>query len=224
MPTPVIPYTEPDNAQTAIAIQSQLRSQVKLTDDFAPIQRVAGVDVGFEDEGKTARAAIVVLNLADLSVVESTIARRPTVFPYIPGLLAFREVPVVLDALAKLQHDPDILLCDGNGYIHPRRFGIACHLGVLLDMPSIGVAKSHYIGTHAPVGDNAGDWQPIIHQDETIGAIVRNRDRVRPIYVSTGHRISLTSAIDLVRRCTTQYRLPETTRLADRLSKQNGVI
>jgi deoxyribonuclease V len=221
---PVIPHIVPPDAKAAIAQQELLRSRVILADDFPPINWIAGVDVGFEDEGKTARAAIVTLRLDDLSVVESAIARLPVTFPYVPGLLAFREIPVVLDALAKLQQRPDVLLCDGNGYIHPRRFGIACHLGVLLDMPAIGVAKSYFIGEHEPLGETAGDWQPLIHKDETVGAILRNRDGVKPIYVSCGHRVSLNSAIDLVRRCTTKYRLPETTRLSDRLSKQDGVI
>ncbi|MFM2429958.1 MAG: deoxyribonuclease [Cyanobacteriota bacterium] len=221
---PVIDYIHPADAKAAIAMQLELRDQIALTDDFGPVQHVAGVDVGFEDQGATVRAAVVVLKFPELTVVDSTIARQPTGFPYIPGLLSFREIPVLLEALGQITVRPDVILVDGNGYIHPRRFGLACHLGLLLNHPTIGVAKSHFIGEHGPLGDRAGDWQPLLHQGETIGAILRNRDRVKPIYVSSGHRISLTSAIDLVRRCSTRYRLPETTRLADRLSKRDGVL
>ncbi|MBE9028467.1 deoxyribonuclease V [filamentous cyanobacterium LEGE 11480] len=221
---PVLEYRHPENAKAAIALQEELRQQISLQDDFGDVQLVAGVDVGFEDQGATVRAAVVVLQLPGLAVVESAIARRPTAFPYIPGLLSFREIPVLLDVLAKLKTTPDLILCDGNGYIHPRRFGLACHLGLLLDHPTIGVAKSRFLGEHPALGEVAGDWQPITHQGETIGAIVRNRTNVRPIYVSSGHRVGLASAIKFVRQCSTKYRLPETTRLADRLSKQDGVL
>ncbi len=221
---PVFEYIQPENPQAAIALQEELRQRVIRQDTFGDVQLVAGVDVGFEDQGATARAAVVVLQFPELTVVESAIARRPTTFPYIPGLLSFRELPVLLDAVEKLTTTPDLLLCDGNGYIHPRRLGIASHLGILLDQPTIGIAKSHFLGKHDPVGETAGDWQPITHKGEIIGAIVRNRTNIRPVYVSSGHRISLESAIYFVRQCTTKYRLPETTRLADRLSKQNGTL
>jgi deoxyribonuclease V len=221
---PVFEHIQPTDAKAAIALQLELRDRVSLVDDFGPVHHVAGVDVGFEDDGATVRAAVVVLKFPELTVVDSTIARRPTAFPYIPGLLAFREIPVLLDAVAQVQVRPDVILVDGSGYIHPRRFGLACHLGLLLDHPTIGVAKTPYIGTHEPLGDQAGDWQPLIDRGETIGAILRNRERVKPIYVSSGHRVGLMSAIDLVRRCSTRYRLPETTRLADRLSKRDGAL
>jgi deoxyribonuclease V len=221
---PVFEHIQPSSPQAAIALQRELRSQISLQDDFGFVNLVAGVDVGFEDAGATVRAAAVVLKFPTLTVVESAIARLPTAFPYIPGLLSFREIPVLLEAIAKLQTHPDLILVDGNGYIHPRRFGLACHLGLLLDHPTIGVAKNYYLGEHEPLGETAGDWQPIVHQDETIGAIVRNRTNVKPIYVSSGHRVSLKSAIQFVRACTTKYRLPETTRLADQLSKKDGAI
>jgi deoxyribonuclease V len=221
---PVFDYVQPNSPKAAIVLQQELRSQISLQDDFGFVNLVAGVDVGFEDAGATVRAAVVVLKFPTLTVVESVIARLPTAFPYIPGLLSFREIPVLLEAIAKLQTHPDLILVDGNGYIHPRRFGLACHLGLILDHPTIGVAKNRYLGEHEPLGETVGDWQPIVHQDETIGAIVRNRTNVKPIYVSSGHRVSLKSAIQFVRACTTQYRLPETTRLADRLSKQNGTL
>jgi deoxyribonuclease V len=221
---PVFEYIQPENPKAAIALQMELRQRVSLQDEFGDVQLVAGVDVGFEDQGATARAAVVVLKLPELTVVESAIARHPTTFPYIPGLLSFREIPVLLNALAQLQTVPDLLMCDGNGYIHPRRLGIASHLGILLDHPTIGVAKSYFLGEHDPVSETAGAWQPITHQGETIGAIVRNRTHVRPIYISSGHRVSLKTATQFVRQCTTKYRLPEPTRLADRLSKRNGVL
>jgi deoxyribonuclease V len=204
----------------AITIQEQLQKEVitenKLTE---PVQYVAGVDMGFEDNGTISRAAVAVLSFPDLQVKETAIAKRPTSFPYIPGFLSFREIPAVLDALEKVSIIPDLILCDGQGIAHPRRFGIACHLGVLIDIPTIGVAKSLLIGKHEELPESQGSWQPLIHQGETIGAVLRTRDSVKPVYVSSGHRVSLSTAIDYVLRCTSKYRLPETTRIADRLSK-----
>lgn len=202
----------------AIALQQQLRDAVVVEDAFGDVRHVAGVDVGFEDGGATSRAAVVVLDFPALTVSDQALCRMPTSFPYIPGLLSFREAPAVLQALGQLARPPDLLLCDGVGYAHPRRFGLACHLGVLSGLPSIGVAKSPYIGTHAPVADERGAWQPLLDHGETIGAVLRTRPRVSPIYVSTGHRISLPSAIDFVLRCTLKYRLPETTRRAHNLA------
>ncbi|MDY6936538.1 MAG: deoxyribonuclease V [Cyanobacteriota bacterium] len=205
--------------EAAIALQQKLAAEVILEDKLGKLQYVAGVDVGYEQENTVSRAAVAVLSFPDLQRQESAIARRPTTFPYIPGFLSFREVPVVLDALEKLTIAPDLLLCDGQGYAHPRRFGFACHLGVLVDIPAIGVAKSRFIGEHDELPESRGSWQPLRHDGETIGAILRTRTGVKPIYVSIGHRISLKTAIDCVLRCTPQYRLPETTRQADRLSK-----
>jgi len=202
----------------AIALQQQLREKVVVEDAFGDVRLVAGVDVGFEDGGATTRAAVVVLDFPALTVSDQALSRRPTSFPYIPGLLSFREAPAVLQALGQLTKQPDLLLCDGVGYAHPRRFGLACHLGVLSGLPSIGVAKSPYIGIHAPVPDERGAWQPLHDRGETIGAVLRTRPHVRPIYVSIGHRISLPSAIDFVLRCTLRYRLPETTRRAHHLA------
>lgn len=204
--------------EQAIALQQSLKSEIVTTDQLGPVHWVAGIDVGFEDEGQTTRAAVVVLSFPDLQVVEQAIARCPTTFPYVPGLLSFREVPAVLEALAQLVRTPDLLLCDGMGTAHPRRFGIACHLGLLTGLPSIGVGKSRLVGTHAEVPNNRGAWVPLIHQGETIGAVVRTRVGVKPLYISPGHRISLTTAIDYVMRCTTRYRLPETTRYAHNLA------
>ncbi|HEY9737337.1 MAG TPA: deoxyribonuclease V [Trichocoleus sp.] len=217
--TPADAMPWPTTPADAIALQQQLRSQV-ITEDHLPepVRYVAGVDAGFEEGGTITRAAVVVLRFPELVPVEEALVRRPTTFPYVPGLLSFREVPAVLDALAQLQTRPDLILCDGQGTAHPRRVGIACHLGLLVDLPTIGVAKSRLVGTHEPVPEARGSWVPLMDKRDRIGAVLRNRDRVNPLYISPGHRISLETALDYVQRCTTRYRLPETTRLADRLA------
>ncbi|PAX52327.1 deoxyribonuclease V [Brunnivagina elsteri] len=203
----------------AIAIQEQLNKEVITEDKLKDkIEFVAGVDMGFEEDNTVSRAAVAVLRYSDLEVLETSIAYRPTTFPYIPGFLSFREIPAVLDALEKLEMTPDIILCDGQGIAHPRRFGIASHLGVLLDMPTIGVAKSLLVGKHEPLSEEKGNWQPLIYQGETVGAALRTRTGVKPVYISSGHRISLETAIAIVLHCTPKYRLPETTRVADKLA------
>ena len=208
----------PQTTQEAIKIQQQLRSEVIVEDRLPEVRYVAGVDVGYDVANSITRAAVAVLSFPHLQLHSSAIALQPTTFPYIPGFLSFREVPAILEALEKLPVTPDLLLCDGQGLAHPRRFGLACHLGVLTNIPAIGVAKTRFIGEHDPVPVDRGSWQPLRHQGETIGAVLRTRVGVKPIYISAGHRISLTSAIDYVLRCTPKYRLPETTRLADRLA------
>ncbi|MBC6475976.1 MAG: deoxyribonuclease V [Hormoscilla sp. GM102CHS1] len=210
----------PTSTQSATAIQQQLVPEVITTDQLESVQYVAGVDVGFVDDGATSRAAVAVLSFPSLELSEQAIAQRPTQFPYVPGFLSFREIPPVLEALEKLNTTPDLILCDGQGLAHPRRFGLACHLGVLTDIPTIGVAKSRLIGTHAELPVEKGSWQPLIHEQEIIGAVLRTRSTVKPLYVSIGHRVSLPTAIDYVLRCTRSYRLPETTRIADRLASR----
>jgi deoxyribonuclease V len=205
-------------AEAATEIQQILRREVITQDQLGEIRFVAGVDVGFEASGTVTRAAVAVLSLSDLTLCDRAIARRPTVFPYIPGFLSFREVPAVLDALQQLTVIPDLLLCDGQGFAHPRRFGIACHLGLLTDLPAIGVAKSILVGKHADVPEERGAWQPMIHKGETIGVALKTRPNTKPVYISAGHRISLETAIAYVMRCTTRYRLPETTRAAHNLA------
>jgi len=206
--------------QEAIAIQQELRSRVTCQDEFRTIQQVAGVDAGFEERGSITRAAVAALSFPSLQVQETAIVRRPTSFPYVPGLLSFREVPAILEAMAQLAYPPDLLLCDGQGYAHPRRFGFACHLGVLCDLPSIGVAKSRLIGEHAQVGEERGAWQPLLDRDEVIGAALRTQRRTRLLYVSTGHRIRLDTAIELVLQCTPRFRLPEPIRQAHCLASE----
>lgn len=238
-------------------MQERLRGEVETRDRLGRIGTVAGVDVGFEKHGTVTRAAVVLLDFPGLTPVAQAVARRPTCFPYVPGYLSFREVPAVLAAMQQLPRRPDLLLCDGQGLAHPRRFGLACHLGLLLDIPSIGVAKSRLIGTHGKVPDRKGAWVPLFDDPsrpslllpgerepsprplprkrdgevshdrsrgalrahrEIIGAVLRTRAGVKPLYVSVGHRISLDSAIACVLRCTRGLRLPETTRHAHRLA------
>jgi len=201
-------------------IQQDLKGRVVREDDLGAVRYVAGTDVAFEQGLKTTKGAVAVLSFPDLELEEYALARRRTSFPYVPGLLSFREIPVLLEAIDKLHRAPDLVLCDGQGYAHPRRFGLACHLGVLTGLPTIGVAKSRLIGSHADVPENKGDWTPLMDGEERIGAVLRTRVGVRPLFVSTGHRVSLETAIGYTLACLTRYRLPETTRWADRLAGQ----
>ena len=212
------PNLWPHTVQEAIAIQNTLRDKVITEDHTARVHHVGGVDVGFERDNTVVRAAAVVLNFPGLELVDSALARAPVTFPYVPGLLSFRELPAVLEALKLLKITPDLILCDGQGIAHPRRIGIASHLGVLTDIPTIGVAKSLLIGTHEQLPSERGAWQPLRDRGETIGAALRTRANVAPVYVSPGHRVSLPTAIHYVLACTTKYRLPETTRHAHRLA------
>ena len=213
-------FTHPwvKNVAEAKEIQERLRHQVIATDALDEVKYVAGVDIGFEANYTISQAAVAVLSYPELELIETAIAQIPTVFSYVPGYLSFREIPVILAAFPKLKITPDLILCDGQGLAHPRRLGLACHLGVLLDIPTIGVAKSLYIGKHEEVPLEKGNWQPLIDNGETIGVVLRSRTNVKPIYVSVGHKISLPTAIDYVMGCLTKYRLPETTRWADKLA------
>ena len=201
-------------------IQEKLRNQVITQDCLGQVHYVAGTDVGFKDNYSITQAAVAVLSFPKLELVETAIAKIPTTFPYIPGYLSFREIPAILQAMEKLQILPDLILCDGQGLAHPRRFGLACHLGVLLDIPTIGVAKSLLIGKHETLPPEKGSWTPLIDKDETIGIVLRSRTNVKPIYVSIGHKISLPTAREYTIKCLSKYRLPETTRWADKLSRQ----
>lgn len=205
-------------AESAIVIQQKLSQEVITEDQFGAVQYVAGIDVGFEAEGTITRAAVAILTYPDLTFCDHAIARRPTTFPYIPGFLSFREVPAVLDALEQVKTQPDLLLCDGQGLAHPRRFGIACHLGLLTNLPAIGVGKSRLVGKHEEVPDQRGAWVPLMHKGDRIGAVLTTRPGTKPLYISSGHRVSLETAIAYVMGCTTKYRLPETTRHAHKLA------
>jgi deoxyribonuclease V len=216
-----IPSTHPWDVtpQQAMQIQRELASRVVETELCGDVRLVAGVDVGFEGkDNKTARAAVVVLNFPDLTPVDYAIARAPVTFPYVPGLLAFREIPVALRALELLRTEPNVIIVDGHGRSHPRRMGITCHLGVLLDLPTVGCAKSILCGTAAQPEDEVGAWTPLIDRGEQIGAALRTREGTTPVYVSVGHRVTLPGAVDLVLKCCKGYRLPQTTRFAHRVA------
>ncbi len=208
----------------AMEIQRALAARVIDQDELRAVRYVAGVDVGFEGEdNKTSRAAVVVLKFPELAPIDYSIARLPVAFPYIPGLLAFREIPVVLRALEKLATEPDVFIVDGHGRAHPRRLGIASHLGVLLDRATIGCAKSILCGKAVEPKNQVGAWSPLIDHGEQIGAAVRMRKGTTPVYVSIGHRVSLERAIELVLQCGKGYRLPETTRYAHRAADAEDI-
>lgn len=195
--------------QEAVALQEQLRAQIVCQDKFGSVNTVGGIDVGYMDGGKNACAAIIVLSFPDLKLREISRASQAVRFPYIPGLLSFREAPVILEALSQLSSLPDLLLCDGHGLAHPRRFGLACHVGLLSGLPSIGVAKKLLTGAYDPLAAARGSWQPLIEGGEVIGAALRTQPGVKPVFVSIGHRLCLQTAIDYVLRLTTRYRLPD---------------
>lgn len=214
-----LPSPWPQTPAAAIALQRQLRSQINTTDQLsASVQYVAGVDAGFEHQGTITRAAVVVLSFPDLTPVDEALVRCPTTFPYVPGLLSFREIPAVLAALNQIHTLPDLIFCDGQGIAHPRRLGIATHLGLIIDRPTIGVAKSRLFGTHGDVPTEKGQWVPLMDGPEQIGAVLRSRTGTKPLYISPGHRISLETSLTYVMRTLSRYRLPETTRYADRLA------
>ena len=198
--------------EEARQIQNRLRTQVVTTDRFGTINTVAGVDIGLKKD--IARASVVVLSFPELQVVDSVVTESPVRFPYIPGLLSFREIPPLLIAFSQLQTEPDLVIVDGQGIAHPRRFGLASHLGLVLDKPTIGCAKSRLWGRYEEPDLEQGAYTYLTDKDEVIGAAVRTRTNVRVVYVSIGHRISLDSARTWTLACCQGYRLPETTRHA----------
>ncbi|MBB2945611.1 deoxyribonuclease V [Actinoplanes lutulentus] len=204
----------PRTEEEALAAQEVLRSRVVSAPGPASPVTVAGLDVAYD--GDRLGAAVVVLDYADLSVRDTALVIGRPAFPYVPGLFAFREVPSLLDALEKLTVRPDVLICDGHGLAHPRRFGLAAHLGVLTDLPAFGVGKTRLVGEFAPVGAERGDRSPLVDAGETVGAVLRTRSGVKPVFVSAGHRIDLDNACAITLRLTPKFRLPETTRVADR--------
>jgi deoxyribonuclease V len=220
----VIVISLPRNITPARAIELQrvLSRRVVRSGSLGAVRHVCGIDVGFECGGRIACAAAVVLGFPGLNLEDFSLVKRKTRFAYIPGLLSFREVPVALEALRRLRIRPDLLLCDGQGIAHPRRFGLASHMGLAAGIPSIGVAKSLLVGTHGGLPRRRGAWAALRDRGETIGAALRTRAGVKPIYVSIGHRVSLASAIRFVLACAPRYRLPETTRWAHRLASGRG--
>ncbi len=208
----------------ARAVQSALAGRVRIEDDYPALRLIAGVDVGFEADGTVTRAAAVLLDARSLRLQAQVVARLPTRMPYIPGLLSFRELPAVREAMRRLPQAPDLVFVDGQGIAHPRGLGIAAHLGVISGLPTIGVAKSILVGTHGPVGERRGDRAELRYRGKPIGIVLRSKDHIKPLIVSPGHRVSLASAAELVLACCTRYKLPEPTRLADRLaSRRDGV-
>ena len=187
------------------------------TGRIAKPRLAAGADLAFTSDKGHCIAGVVVWDVAAQTIIERHVVRRPVRFPYVPGLLSFREAPAILAAIRRLKCEPDVFLLDGQGFAHPRRFGLACHVGLFIDRPSIGCAKSVLIGNYAEPGPRRGETTPLVHHGERIGLAVRTRDGVRPVYVSVGHRLSLQQAAAVVFACCTEYRLPEPTRLADQL-------
>jgi deoxyribonuclease V len=198
----------------AIRLQGELRARVRLSGDIGEVSLVAGADASYTKGSDEIHAVVVVLRYPDLAVVERASASAVTAFPYIPGLLTFREGPALIEAFRRLRSEPDVVVFDGQGIAHPRGLGIASHMGVLLDRPTVGVAKNLLVGTAAEPAAGRGSTAPILRDGETIGMAVRTKERVKPVYVSVGHRIALSTAVDLVLATARGYRLPEPTRQA----------
>ena len=201
----------------AIQIQNRLAGAVRPIAPARKIRFVAGVDLAFSRDGARCLAGVVLWDCQEAVVVEEQVAARPLRFPYVPGLLSFRETPAVLAALRKLRNTPDCVMCDGHGYAHPRRFGIACHVGILCNLPTIGCAKSRLTGEHGTPGAKRGARAALIDAGQVIGTVLRTREGVRPVFVSIGHRMDLPTAERIVLDCSQGFRLPEPTRRADRL-------
>jgi deoxyribonuclease V len=201
-------------------LQIRLARRVRLTGIKKEPRVVAGLDCAFSKDDKKIFAAVVVIKLSDFEVIETATAARKLTFPYIPGLLSFREAPVCIDAIEKLKAKPDVFIVDGHGVAHPRRFGIASHIGVLVDKPTVGCAKSRLIGDYDELGRSKGSYSKLLDKGDVIGAVVRTRADVKPVYVSVGHKCTLDDAIRIVLDCTTRFRLPEPSRLAHQLVGQ----
>jgi len=199
----------------AVLLQHRLAGRISLAPFRGPVRRLAGADVSYDPETKLFCAALVLLTWPGLRIIDIGRARGHATFPYLPGLLSFREIPPLLRAYRRLRYRPDLLLCDGQGLAHPRLFGLACHLGLLLRIPTIGCAKSLLVGQHGPVPLHRGGRAPLLFRGRRVGTVLRTREGARPVFVSPGHRVSLGQAGDWSLRCTRGYRIPEPTRLAD---------
>jgi len=205
----------------AVDLQRRLATRLDLVTPLPePLRTVAGVDVSYEKHGDLFFAGVVVLSFPTLQPLEEAVAVARVSFPYIPGLLSFRELPVLLDALRSLRTVPDVVLVDGQGIAHPRRFGIASHLGLWIERPTVGCAKSRLCGEHPPPGRRRGDRVPLTLEGETVGTVLTTRDGVKPLYISPGHRIDVDAAAALALACTGRYRMPEPTRLAHLLTNR----
>ncbi|MFD6663597.1 deoxyribonuclease V [Micromonospora chalcea] len=216
-----VPYVPPADAAEATRVQEELRSRVDLVGPgpSAPAT-VAGLDVAYAPGGDLLAAAVTVLDAVSLAVVDEAVCVGRPAFPYVPGLFAFREMPALLAALDRLTVRPELLVCDGHGLAHPRRFGLACHLGLVTGVPAIGVGKTPLVGSWTGPGPERGDCADLCDEGDVVGRVLRTRDGVRPVFVSVGHRMGLDNAVDRVMALTPRYRLPETTRTADQLCRR----
>lgn len=208
------------NETEAVELQRRLSSKVIQKDPDYPIRYVAGVDAAYEEQRNQQYAAAVIMDADSGETLETATAWGPVKFPYIPGLFSFRELPAIMEALKQLKLAPDLILCDGQGIAHPRRFGLASHLGVLFNAATIGCSKTRYIGTAREPGIKRGQRTPLELNGECIGCVLRTQDHIKPVYVSVGHRITLPTACDWVLRLSPRYRLPEPTRRADQMVKK----
>ena len=217
-------FVIPSNAAEAIAIQQSLRHKVRLVNAFGPLDLIAGIDVSYDIVTERSFAFVVLMRIDDLIPLSVTRAILPTRFPYIPGLLSFREIPVILKALERLPQTPDMVMVDGLGIAHPRRLGIAAHLGALTDLPAIGVAKSKLCGEFGPLAEERGARVALIHRGERIGTVLRSKERASPLFISPGHRVDQETALAITLRCLKRHRLPEPTRIADKISKTGKYV
>jgi deoxyribonuclease V len=212
-------FTTPASPAEAIAVQKAMMDRVRVADEFTPLRTIAGVDVSYDKKADLTKAFIVLMSYEHLLTLKSVSATLPTSFPYVPGLLSFREIPAILKALQQLGDTPDLLMVDGQGIAHPRRLGIAAHLGVIANLPAIGVAKSRLTGEFKPLGAAKGSVMPLMDKGEKIGTVLRSKEKCNPLFISPGHRVSHETALKITLHCLKNYRLPEPTRIADKLSK-----
>lgn len=217
MHVPRSPHRWRVTPKRAIEIQNDLAGRVQAKGQPKRCRLVAGTDLAFENDGTVCVAGVVLWDAHAQSVVEQHVCRKAVTIPYVPGLLSFREAPAILAVLKKLRQTPDVIICDGHGLAHQRRFGLACHIGVILNLPTIGCAKSRLIGEHREPAAKRGSRTGLTDRGDRVGTVLRTKNNVRPVYVSIGHRIDLKAAERVVLACTAGYRLPEPTRLADRL-------
>ncbi len=226
MRIPRAPHSWSLTPRAAIALQKELASRVQVVKPPGELRFIAGLDAAFSADGQRCLAAVVLWDVRACCVVEQHTAAGKLTFPYIPGLLSFREAPALLAVLRKLKRAPDALMCDGQGIAHPRRLGIASHVGIICDLPTIGCAKSRLCGEHTEPSQTRGSSVPLMDGTDQIGEVLRTQDGVKPLYVSVGHRCDLAGARQLVLACAVRYRLPEPTRLADRLvaAAKRGIL
>ncbi len=208
--------------QEAIHMQNKLSKRVITYDCYDSIEYIAGVDVHYSKTSESLTAAAVLVNASSFEIVEVQIAKDLAKFPYIPGLFSFREAPAICKALEKLKNAPDLIFCDGHGIAHPRKFGLACHIGILFDIPTIGCAKNNLVGKADTPDLQAGSYKPIRHNNATLGYTLRTKENVKPVYISIGHKISAKSIVERTLDSCTKFRLPQPIRFADQYSKKHS--